>query len=384
MSSGSGYDVMVVGLGGMGSAAAHHLAARGQRVLGVERFHAAHDRGSSHGRSRITRQAYAEHPAYVPLMRRAYELWGKLERDSGRRLLTLTGGIMLGTPESALISGARLSAGRWDLPHEVLESAEARRRFPTLTPADGELGVYEHEAGFVRPEAAVLAQTELAARAGADLHYDEPVTGWESGRSGVHVTTGRGTYAADRMVLCAGPWSPELLADLGVSLVVERQVMHWFEPHGGVASFQPDTHPVFLWEVDAASLFYGFPAQDGESTVKVAFYHRPGVTTPDRIDRSVTDAEIADMADHLEGRVPSLPGRHVESATCMYTMTPDHNFVVGAHPAHPRVVVGAGFSGHGFKFVPLIGEVLADLVVDGSTAHDIALFDPARPAATIS
>ena len=288
---------------------------------------------------------------------------------------------MLGGPDSSLVSGARLSAQRWDLPHEVLEPAEVRRRFPTLTPSDNELGVYEPDSGFVRPEESALAHSELAERAGAELRFGERVVHWETSADAVQVTTERGTYSADRLVFCAGPWSPELLADLGVSMVVERQVMHWFEPHGGVAPFQPGRHPVYLWEADAESLFYGFPAQDGEDSVKVAFYHRPGVTTPDEIDRSVATAEVEDIAGYLARRVPSLTGRHVRSQTCMYTLTPDHDFVVGAHPQHPRVVVAAGFSGHGFKFVPLIGEVLADLVVDGETAHDIGMFDPSREAA---
>ena len=300
----STYDAIVVGLGGMGSAAAHRLAARGERVLGIEQFHPAHVLGSSHGRSRITRQAYAEHPSYVPLMRRAYELWRQVEQESGRRLLTLTGGIMLGAPESSLVSGARLSAQRWDLPHELLEPAEVRQRFPTLTPSDDEQGVYEPDAGFVRPEESVLAHCELAERAGAALRFGERVVRWETTADGVRVATGQGAYAARRLVLCAGPWSPELLADLGVSLVIERQVMHWFEPRGSLARFQPDRHPVYLWEVDAESLFYGFPAQDGQASLKVAFYHRPGVTTPDQIDRTVTAAEVQDITDYVASRVP--------------------------------------------------------------------------------
>lgn len=372
------YDAIVVGLGGMGSAAAYELAARGQRVLGLERFHRAHDRGSSHGRSRITRQAYAEHPAYVPLMRRAYELWRQAERDSGRRLLTLTGGIMVGKPDSALVSGARLSAETWGLPHEVLSPDDVRRRFPTLAPGEDETGVYEPNAGFVRPEEAVLAHSELAERAGAELRYGEPVTRWEAGDDEVRVTTSEATYSAGRLVFCAGPWSPELLADLGVPLVVERQVMHWFQPYGDIASFRPGRHPVFLWEEDADTLLYGFPAHDGQDTVKAAFYHRPCVTDPETVDRTVATGEVREIAEHLADKIPSLAGRHVASQTCLYTLTPDHDFVVGAHPRHPRVIVGAGFSGHGFKFAPVIGEILADLAIGGVTPHDIALFDPSR------
>lgn len=376
------YDVIVVGLGGMGSSAAYRLARRGLSVLGLERFGPAHDLGSSHGRSRVTRQAYAEHPSYVPLMRRAYELWRQVEQDSGQTLLTLTGGVMIGAPDSAVVSGARRSAEQWDLPHEVLDAAEVRRRFPTLTPADGEVGVYEPMAGFVRPEESVLTHCELATRAGAELHHHEWVRDWSESAGSVRVTTDQTSYVADRVVFCAGPWSTTLIRDLDVPLVVERQVMHWFEPRGGAEPFRPDRHPVYLWEEDADSLFYGFPAQDGESCVKIAFYYRPGVTDPDEVDRQVSATEVDEIVDHLAERVPSLAGRHVVSKTCMYTLTPDHDFVLGTHPEHPRAVIAAGFSGHGFKFVPLIGEVLTDLVVDGRTRHDIALFDPTRAVRT--
>ncbi|MGP4014636.1 N-methyl-L-tryptophan oxidase [Saccharopolyspora sp. 5N708] len=374
------YDVIVVGLGGMGSAAAHRLAARGQRVLGIEQFHAAHDLGSSHGNSRITRLAYSEHPSYVPLMRRSYELWREVERESGRRLLTMTGAVMLGDPDSSVVSGALLSAQQWGLPHEVLEPAEVRRRFPTLHPRDDELAVVEDSAGFVRPEQAVLAHSDLATRAGARLHYGERVIDWTTTASSAQLTTDRGTYVADRLVFCPGAWAPELLADLGIPLVVERQVMHWFQPRGGVDRFED--HPVYLWEADPEHIVYGFPAQDGEECVKVAFYRRPGITTPDSIDRTVHPAEVEEIAAYLADRIPGLAGHHLRSKACMYTLTPDHHFVIGPHPGHPRVVVACGFSGHGFKFVPLVGEVLADLVVDGATSHDIALFDPTRAFTT--
>lgn len=373
------YDAILVGLGGVGSAAAYHLAARGQRVLGIEQFNVAHDLGSSHGRSRLIRQAYAEDPGYVPLVNRAYELWRQLERDWDTDLLTVTGGIMVGAPDSGLVTGARRSAERWDLPHEILQATEVHRRFPILTPAPHEVGVYEPNAGFVRPEDAILAHSGLARRLGADLHYGEQVTDWESTGDGVAVHTSRGRYAADRLVFCAGAWSPALLADLGVPMVVERQVMHWFEPGAPLEEFGADKHPVYLWEEDPDTLIYGFPAHDGQTTLKVAFYHRPGVTTPETINRSVDPAEIQEITEHLALRLPSVAGRHVHSKACMYTLTPDHHFVVGQHPRHRQVVIGAGFSGHGFKFTPTIGEILADLATAGRTDHEISLFDTARP-----
>jgi sarcosine oxidase len=257
------YDVIVVGLGGMGSAAAYHLAARGQRVLGLERHTPAHDKGSSHGGSRITRQSYFEDPAYVPLLLRSYELWEQLARDSGEDVLALTGGLFLGRPDSVTVAGSLRAAREWDLPHEVLSSAEVSRRFPTFTPAEDEVALYEAKAGFVRPETTVAAHLALAARAGADLHFTEPVLSWESTAGGVRVTTAEGTYEAGRLVIAPGAWAPQLLADLGVPITIERQVMYWFEPLRGVGPYTADRHPVYIHEDAEGTQIYGFPAIDG-------------------------------------------------------------------------------------------------------------------------
>ena len=378
------FDVIVVGLGGMGSAAAAHLAARGRRVLGLERFGPAHDRGSSHGGSRIIRQSYFEDPAYVPLLLRAYELWDQLETDSGADLMTLTGGLYFGRPDSPTVAGSLRSARQWDLPHDVLDATEIRRRFPTLAPADDEVGLYEEAAGFVRPEATVAAHLALAAHRGAELHFDEPALGWSTTPDGgVRVTTAAGTYTAGRLVICPGAWAPELLADLGLPLIVERQVMYWFQPVDGVGPFAPDRHPVWIHGGPERQL-YGFPAIDGpDGGVKTAFFRHGVVTTPETIDREVHPDEAEFIARDLRNLVPRLPGRFLTAAACMYTTTPDEHFVIAPHPGHEQVTVACGFSGHGFKFVPVVGEILADLAVDGSTRHPIELFDPRRPALTV-
>jgi sarcosine oxidase len=374
------YDVIVVGLGGMGSAAAYHLAARGQRVLGLERFGPAHDRGSSHGGSRVTRQSYFEDPAYVPLLLRSYELWHQLERDSGRDVISLTGGVFMGREDSLTFSGSLRASREWGLPHEVLDAAEIRRRFPTLTPRDDEVALFEANAGFVRPEATVSAHLELAARHGAQLHYGEPVVRWEAlPRGGVRVLTGDAVYHADRLVICPGAWAPQLLADLGVPFSVERQVMYWFQPGSGVGPFLPERHPVYIHEDAAGTQVYGFPAIDGpDGGVKVAFFRRGTVCTPETIDRQVHPEEVRAISDQLAGFLPDLPGRFLDAATCMYTNTPDEHFVIAAHPEHSQVTVACGFSGHGFKFVPVVGEVVADLATTGSTRHPVSLFDPQR------
>src|SRR5689334_3347588 len=255
----------------MGSAAAAHLAARGQRVLGLERFGPAHDQGASHGGSRITRQSYFEDPAYVPLLLRAYELWEALERDSGRDLMDLCGGLMLGAPDSLTVAGSRRSSEQWGLPHEILDAAEIRRRFPNLRPQSHEIALYERKAGLVRPEETVRANLDLAAAAGADLRFEEPVQSWTAGSDDVTVRTARGTYSAGALVICPGPWAPSLLADLGVQFSVQRQAQFWFQPVGGVEAYQPDRQPIFIWEGPPGTQAYGFPALDGPSGgVKVA------------------------------------------------------------------------------------------------------------------
>jgi sarcosine oxidase len=375
------YDVIVIGLGGMGSSAAYHLAARGQRVLGLERHTPAHDKGSSHGGSRITRQSYFEDPAYVPLLLRAYELWEKLERDSGSDVLTLTGGLFLGLETSTTFAGSLRASREWDLPHEVLDAAEVRRRFPTFDPADDDVALFEAKAGFVRPEDTVTAHLALAARAGAQLQFGETVLSWTSTGFGVEVVTSKATYRAERLVICPGAWAPELLGDLGVPFTVERQVMYWFEPLPGVRPYGADRHPIYIHEDATGEQIYGFPAIDGpQRGAKVAFFRRGRACTPETIDRQVHDEEIDAMRERAGRLLPTLPTRFLKAATCMYTTTPDQHFVIAQHPGHADVTVACGFSGHGFKFVPVVGEVLADLATTGTTSHPIALFDPRRLA----
>jgi sarcosine oxidase len=379
------YDVIVVGLGGMGSAAALQLAARDVRVLGLEKFGPAHSHGASHGGSRITRQSYFESPEYVPLLLRAYELYDQLARDSGRDVISLTGGVMIGRPESRTVAGSRASAEQWGLEHEMLDARELRRRFPTLDPRPDEVALFEAKAGFVRPEATVAANLELAAKHGADLRFHEPMTRWEPAGDGVRVTTANGSYTAGQLVISPGPWAPDLLADLGVPLSIERLVQFWYQPRGGVGPFRPERHPIYIWEDAGGDQIYGFPAIGGpEDGAKIAFFRRGTPATPDTLDTEVHPAEVAEMAEYCGKRLPDLPGRFLRGEPCMYSTTPDEHFVVARHPAHDAVTVACGFSGHGFKFVPVVGEILADLATGGTTAHPISLFDPRRFSGAIS
>ncbi|MBL7253958.1 N-methyl-L-tryptophan oxidase [Paractinoplanes lichenicola] len=375
----SAYDVIVAGLGGMGSAAVNQLAARGQRVLGLEKYGPAHDRGASHGGSRVTRQSYFEGPEYVPLLLRAYDLFDQLAVDSGRDVITLTGGLMIGRPDSRTVAGSRASAEQWGLVHEILDAPEIRRRYPTLAPKDDEIALFEAKAGFVRPEATVAANLQLAEKRGADLRFHEPMASWAPEGEGVRVTTAQGSYTAGQLVIAPGPWAPELLADLGIEFRIERQVQYWFQPRGGVEPFLPERQPIYVWEDAGGGQIYGFPAIDGpEGGAKIAFFRRGTITTPDTLDTEVHDSEIAEMARYCGERLPDLPGAFLRGEPCMYSTTPDEHFVIARHPAHESVTVACGFSGHGFKFVTVVGEILADLATCGSTAHPIGLFDPRR------
>ena len=364
----------------MGSAAAYQLAGRGQRVLGLEKYTPPHEKGSSHGRSRIIRQAYFEDPAYVPLLLRAYELWEQLGQDSGEEVLTITGGLMVGQPDSDLVAGSRESADKHGLPYELLDAPEIKRRFPAFVPTPGTVALYEEKAGFVRPEVSVSSHLNLASRRGADLRFGEPLTSWHASPSGDRVTveTGKGTYEAASLILCAGSWAAGLLPELELPLEVTRQILFWFEPDDA-ASFTPENFPVYIWEPEDGNTFYGIPSHDGERGVKAAFFRADGVPcTPETIDRRVHEEEVRFIREYLGRYLPRLNNHLLDAQTCMYTNTPDLHFVISPHPDHPQVVVAAGFSGHGYKMSSVVGEILADLATEGSTRHPIDLFSPTR------
>jgi sarcosine oxidase len=368
VSSSATYDVVVAGLGGFGSSTAAHLARRGQRVLGLDPRPGAHAEGASHGESRIVRQVYFEGASYVPLLLRTYELWSDVRTPSGEPVMRVTGALYLGAPGTRVLAGSVETARAWDLPHEVLDDDELAARFPALQPPPGTLGLYEPRGGCVGPEAAVDAQLRAATTAGAELRHDEAVTGWSVHRDGVHVTTTRGEVETGALVLAPGRWTPPLLGGLDLPLVTERRVQHWFAPPDP-SDFAPGRLPVWIWDLAGGTSLYGVPALSG-GLVKAAV-HFSG-------DRPADDWPAGDVAATLAGLFPRLGDDHRRAAECWYTLTPDENFVIGRHPASDRVLLACGFSGHGFKFTPVVGEVLADLVVDGATRFDLALFDPLR------
>ncbi|HVB13234.1 MAG TPA: N-methyl-L-tryptophan oxidase [Candidatus Dormibacteraeota bacterium] len=375
--SGTPLRVVVVGLGAMGSATAFQLARRGAAVTGLEAYGPAHNRGSSHGESRIIRQAYFEGPAYVPLVLRAYQLWRELEFLSKERLLETTGGVMIGSPHGEVVTGSLESARLWDIPHRLLTAAEVEREFPALHPQPDQVGLVEPEAGVLAPELAVLVHLRQAATFGAELHFGEKVIDWEAADSGVVVRTQSREYQADRLVLTAGAWSAGLLRLPELDLQVERQVMLWFAPTD-IKLFTPPLCPIYLFERFDGTHYYGVPTRDGR-TAKVARHHGGECTSADDVRRGVTEADVAGLREGLTEGVPELAGAPLaKSATCLYTNSPDHNFVVELHPSHPQVALAAGFSGHGFKFCPVLGEALADLAELGETAHPIGDFNSSR------
>ena len=363
------YDVVVAGLGGFGSSAAYHLARRGLRVLGLDPRPGAHTEGASHGESRIVRRVYFEGAAYVPLLQRTYELWDELRRPDGAPMLRRTGGLFMGAADSRVLAGSVATARRWHLDHEVLDAVEVALRFPAVRLEPGTLALYEPDAGVVAPEVAVAAHLSAAVGAGAELRHDEGVTGWVAGDRSVTVTTTRGSHDAGALVLAPGRWAAGLVDGIGAPLVVEERVQHWFAP-ADPADFVPGRLPAWLWEAPDGTSLYGVPSVGTDGSVKAAVHFS---------DRAPGQWSPAEVAAALAPLLPGLGSRHVRSAPCWYTLTPDENFVIGVHPESDRVLVACGFSGHGFKFTPVLGEVLAELVVDGATTYDLSLFDPMRP-----
>ena len=347
-------------------------------MLGIDQFTSPHDQGSSHGGSRMIRQAYFESPDYIPLVLRAYELWRKLEVDYGVRLLHITGGLTLGGCDGEIVPRTIAAARQHSIPFETFDAGEVRRRFPGITPLAHDSAVLEPHAGYLLPEECLRAHLKLAADAGAQIHFEERVLDWSANSGHAAVRTEKGSYEAGHLVMTAGPWTNDALGNL-FPLRVTRQVMAWFAPRGGIAPFLPEKFPVFLME-DAGGLpGYGFPAIDGPGRgMKAAIHGSDEVCTADAVDRAIHDADIARIRRKLGARIPALNGELLHAQVCLYTMTPDENFVLGAHPQSGNCTVACGFSGHGFKFAPVVGEVLADLATTGTTAQPIGLFDPTR------
>ncbi|MGH2455924.1 MAG: N-methyl-L-tryptophan oxidase [Candidatus Limnocylindria bacterium] len=375
---GERYDAIVIGLGGMGSATAYHLARRGQRVLGLEQFDLLHERGSSHGLTRIIRLAYHEHPSYVPLLRRSYELWHELEARVGERLLITTGSLEGGPEDGPMFRGALEAARLHDLPHEVLDVSALQRRVPAYRGLDPSTRVvWQPDGGFLMAERSVLAHVNQAMAHGADLRFREAVGAWQpTAAGGVEVSTDRGAYEADRLLICAGPWAARLVPALADAIVTERQVLAWLQPTRPEL-FEPARFPVFVLDVEEGS-FYGFPVHDTPGFKFGRYHHLREPIDPDDPDRSTRPDDEALLRAFAARYLPDGAGPTVSLKACIFTNSPDEHFIIDRLPESPQVSVAAGFSGHGFKFCSVVGEVMADLAMHDATSHDIGLFRLSR------
>jgi len=371
------YDAIVVGLGSMGSATLYHLARRGQRVLGLEQFDVPNSLGSSVGVNRIIRLAYAEHPDYVPLLRRAYELWRELEALTKERLLVITGGLDVGREHEENVQGSLLSCSVHDLAHELLDAGAVQRRFPGYRLPPDMVAVHQPDGGFLMSERCVIAHTVAALDLGAEIHGRERATSWKANAKGVRVETQSGsTYEAGSLVVTAGPWVGDLVTELAPLAVPERQVLLWAQPRRP-EYFRVDSFPVFTMQAPEGR-FYGFPVH-GVPGFKIGkYHHRQQSVRLEAIDRECHAEDEAVLREGLRRYFPDADGPTLAMKVCLFTNTSDEHFILDRHPDHPQVALAAGFSGHGFKFCSVVGEIMADLVLDGAARHKIDRFRLAR------
>jgi sarcosine oxidase len=372
----SHYDVIVLGLGGMGSATVYELARRGKRVLGLEQFSPGHTLGSSHGQTRIIRRAYFEHPDYVPLLHRAYERWYDLEQLCGQRLLTECGCMSIGRPDSVLITGVRASAQMHGLSVEYFSRADLAKRCPAFTLDEDVVGVLEAGAGVLAVERCVSAYLDAARALGAELHFEEPVQNWEASAGEVAVQSTKQRYQADRLAITAGPWASRLLAGLGIPLTVMRQVPLWLATTDD-RMFRRDVFPAYIYETHEGH-FYGFPVVNQFGHKVAQHYGANELAEVDQIDRVVHPEDEEPVRAFLRRHLPGANGPRRHAEVCIYTLTPDRHFVIDLHPAHSNVALATGFSGHGFKFASVVGEILADLAEAGRTSLPIERFRHGR------
>lgn len=359
----------------MGSAALFHCARAGASVLGIDALAPPHTLGSSHGETRVIREAYFEHPAYVPLVQRAYELWAELESLSGDALYLRTGGLMIGARDSTVARGAILSAREHNLPHEVLTAEEIHSRHPALCPSPDMIGVLEPRAGILYPEKCISAHLDQAGIAGASVLLNCKMERWHPRAGKFLVETSAGSFTAKSLVVAAGPWIKTIVPELDAHLQVERQVLAWFQslaPH----LFSPANLPIHLWEYEPGKMFYGFP--DLGDGVKVALHHQGRPADPESVDRTVGEDDILQLSELLERFLPQANGRFMRGTVCLYTNTADGHFIIDRHPEHKNLILASPCSGHGFKFASAVGEELARLALNPGTPPAIPLFQLSR------
>lgn len=369
----SAFDVAIIGLGAMGANAAAQLAARGLKVIGIERFWPNHDRGSSHGDSRLIRLGYFEDPAYVPLLRRAYANWRALEARAREDLLTITGVLQIGPPDDPIVKGTLASCELHGLAHELIDPQAMRERFPAFQLDDDEVAVFEPQGGFLRPEKAVMAALRLAGADGAALHFGERVLAIEPSDAGIRIVSDTGTYRAGKVIVATGSYIADLVPDLAGLATPIRQVVGWYHPRDALATAL-GRMPVFLRGESTAGSFFGFPAlgPEGVKIGKHAHFHE--AIDPEEPNPPVNEADRALLDDFIARRLPAAAGLPSGYVTCRYTMLPGDDFLIDVLPSDPNIIVASPCSGHGFKFASVVAEILADLAADGQTALPIDPF----------
>ncbi len=368
---------MVLGLGANGSSALYHLSRAGYNVCGIDRFVPPHTHGSSHGQSRIIRQAYHESPMYVPLVKEAYTLWHELEQVSGKKLFLKTGGVVLGAADATIVKGARLSAEIYRVPYEYLNNEAIQQRFPALKPTRDTVAVVEANAGILFPEDCIATHLQQAVKNGAALLYNEQVTAIRPGNNRVEIITNKATYHTRKLIVSAGAWLGDLMPDLHLPLTIKRQVLYWFlntsaqqQPY-----IMPGHLPVYLWEYKPGRIFYGFP--DMGKGIKIALHHEGQTIHPDQLSQQVSDEERKGMKQ-LMNTYLNIAARFNSSAVCMYTNTPDEHFIIDYHPIYPHIIIASPCSGHGFKFSSLTGKILADMALEKKVPFDLTPFRISR------
>jgi sarcosine oxidase len=367
------FDVIVAGVGGMGAAACYHLAKRGKRVLGLERYGIPHSMGSSHGVNRIIRLAYYEDPSYVPLLRRAFELWRELGRDFGEQVLYVTGSIDTGPVDEFVFRESRRSCDLHELPHELLSAHELMRRYPAFSVPDDFEAVLQPDGGFVASERAIVAHVMGAIECGAVIRGHEPMLSWTTTSSGVTVETSKGLYEADQLIVSTGAWIGDHIPLLSGVSVAERQVLGWFQP-AHPERFSLESLPVFNLQADAHERYYGFPIWGIPGFKFGKYHHREERIDPDDWDRQPNQADEDVLRDGVRRFFPDSDGPVMSMASCIFTNTPDEHFIIDRLKPGSPVIVASPCSGHGYKFASVIGEILADLAINDRTDHNINLF----------
>ncbi len=381
------YDVIVIGLGAMGSAALYQIANKGVNVLGIDQFSPPHEFGSTHGETRVTRQAVGEGAEYVPLALRSYEIFREIEAETGADLLTITGGLIISNPSgnaslhgnSGFIEETVSAAKKFGVKHRVLNTDDIAKEFPQFNLDGNELGYFENEMGFLRPENCVSAQLGLAERYGAKIQRNEKVLKIRHNANSVEVITGKNNYSAEKLIISAGAWVKNFVENpLKDVFKIYRQVFYWFDIAENYQQFKLGNFPVFIWEYGRSEndFVYGFPAIDGESGgFKIATETYFETTDPDNVNREVPQNEIDNVFEkYIENRIFGVSRKCVKTATCLYTVTPKSRFIIDKLPENERIIIASPCSGHGFKHSAAIGEILADLALIGETKIDISSF----------